>query len=118
MAVEDRLKGVALAGLFAAASGDGIVASLGLTSTGNALALGNAPSESFSGVQIAGIANFADEINGLQLAIGFNIADELHGVQIGLFNRAYSGKGVQIGLLNRFGKEKDMTVFPFLNSHF
>ena len=117
-AAADQLEGLALAGLFAAASGDGVVASLGLTCSGNAFALGNAPEESFSGVQIAGIANFANEINGLQLALGFNVADELHGVQIGLFNRAYMGRGVQIGFLNRFGKGDAMRVLPFFNAQF
>ena len=119
MAGAERLDGVVLAGLFAfAETGNGIVASLGLTDTGKAIALANAPLEPFSGIQLAGIANFASDITGVQLATVFNFAGELHGLQVGLFNRALSGRGVQIGLMNIFGRDDDRMALPFLNARF
>ena len=119
MAGAERLEGVALAGLFAfAETGHGIVASFGVTDTGNAIALANAPRTPFTGIQLAGIANFSSDVTGVQLAIVFNLAWELHGLQIGLFNRAITGCGIQIGLLNIFGQEDDKTAIPFLNARF
>jgi hypothetical protein len=119
MAGAERLDGVALSGLFAfAETGHGIVASLGFTDTGNAIALANAPLKPFTGIQLAGIANFASDITGVQLATVFNFAGELHGLQIGLFNRALSGRGVQLGLVNSFGRDDDVRSIPLLNARF
>ena len=115
----EQLNGVGLAGLFVGAdSGNGIVASFGLTDTGNAIALANARTEPFTGVQLAGIANFGSDITGVQIATLFNFAGTLHGVQIGLFNRAFQGCGVQIGVLNLFGRGDDTIGLPLLNARF
>ena len=119
MAGAEQLDGAVLAGFFAfAETGRGFVASLGFTDTGNAIALANAPLEPFSGIQLAGIANFASAITGVQLATVFNFAGELHGLQIGLFNRALSGRGAQIGLVNFFGRDGDQVALPVLNVRF
>ena len=72
----------------------------------------------FSGIQIAGIANFASNITGVQLATVFNFAGELHGLQLGIWNRAQSGTGVQIGLVNGFGPPDDTLWLPLLNARF
>ena len=133
-ALGEQLDGLAAGGLFASAgTGRGVVGSLGFTSTGNALALANAPFLPFYGIQLAGIANFASDMHGAQISFGANVADacqgvqvslvynranELHGIQIGLINVARSGAGVQVGLINSFGTDQDRLVLPFLNARF
>ena len=119
MTVTERLDGIALGGLYAGAeTGSGIVASFGFTETGNAAALANAPSRPFTGIQIAGLANFGSDITGVQIAPFFNFAGELHGLQVGLVNKAFSGCGVQIGLFNFFGRNEDTLFHPLINARF
>lgn len=58
-------------------------------------------SENFTGVKVAGFANYCSgRMSGVELA-WFNHANELHGVQLGLINFAEKAdKGLQIGLIN------------------
>lgn len=133
-AIGEQLDGISAGCVFnSVGTGNGIVCSLGFTSTGNALALANAPSLPFCGLQLAGIANFASDIYGTQVALGANVSDvchgvqasaiynrteELHGLQIGLVNEARSGAGVQIGLFNFFGDGDDRLLLPIINARF
>ena len=108
-------------------SGHGIAASLGTTWTTRYR------NELFSGVQLAGIVNYSQDVCGVQIALGanhahdccglqaalfYNRADKLHGVQIGFVNVAHSGSGVQIGFFNLLGSDDDLLMIPFLNARF
>ncbi len=64
--------------------------------------------ESYTGAQLAWIANYSSiKLTGLQWA-AFNYAERLHGLQLGLVNFAgASDKGVQVGLLNFMNNTKD-----------
>ena len=93
------------------------------------------PQSEVTGVQIAGLVNFADTMNGLQLAglsntarvlngvqiaAWCNEADEGCGVQIGLLNNGRQMKGVQIGLLNFLQprEDDDGRFLPLVNAQF
>jgi hypothetical protein len=71
-----------------------------------------------SGVQLAGIVNFAGEIVGAQLAGIHNQSESVVGVQISsLVNDTEKLAGLQIGLLN-FNSSGPLPFFPFFNFGF
>lgn len=124
----ERLDGISVGLLVdSVRAGHGLAASLGTTWTARYR------DDLFSGLQLAGIANFSQDVCGVQIALGanhahefrglqaalfYNRADELHGVQIGFVNKALSGSGVQIGFINLFGTDNDLLMIPFLNARF
>ena len=124
----ERLDGISVGLLVdSVRAGHGLAASLGTTWTARYR------DDLFSGLQLAGIANFSQDVCGVQIALGanhardcrglqvslcYNRAQELHGVQIGFVNKALSGSGVQIGFINLFGDDDDLLMLPFLNARF
>jgi len=79
---------------------------------------GNESEERVSGVQLAAVANVADEVAGLQLAGIHNSAERVVGVQIGgIVNQTDELVGLQIGVLN-FNKGGPLPFFPGFNFGF
>lgn len=71
-----------------------------------------------TGGQIAGLANYADNVHGAQLALGVNMTRVLNGAQIALVNYAREcPSGFQIGLVNIIIDNK-VKVLPFVNGFF
>jgi len=61
----------------------------------------NAP---MSGIQVAGLLNYADEMTGIQLSPVMNIAPNMRGAQIGTWSNSNDMSGLQFGIAN-FAKE-------------
>jgi hypothetical protein len=55
-------------------------------------------------LELAGIANLADDVEGVQASGAYNRALRLEGAQLGIFNHANDADGVQLGVVNIGGR--------------
>lgn len=73
-----------------------------------------------NGVQLSGLANWAESGEGVMAAGAFNGTQQFEGLQIALVNYAKDLRGVQVGLINIIvsGGLFGLPVFPFVNFRF